>query len=345
MLKLDTIRYMGNKSPLLENILKAIKDVTRPNGVVLDIMAGSNSVSYALKEYFTIYTNDIQEYSYVISKAVIENQKESISKATAEKDLSENISINKEKKYKTFFEKTYSFTYFSKNQCIDIDSIIYAINKVDNVYKKSLYLVALMCASCKVQSTPGHFAQFMPSTHKRIEPLQKMSLLDEFYQKCENYKSLHFNENKNKSFCMEFKELLKEKDLNDVDTIYLDSPYSQEQYSRFYHILETIVKDDNPQVMFKAKYREDRFKSDFCYKNKAEQEFKYIFKYCKDNKKNLVISYSNKGVVPIENLYNLSKDYFATVELKEINYTHSTLGKGANKIKEIIIKCVNNKGV
>ena len=59
----------------------------------------------------------------------------------------------------------------------------------------------------------------------------------------------------NKTYNLDYKKLLKLKELKDVETFYLDSPYSGEQYSRFYHILETLVKYDNPEVLFKAKYR------------------------------------------------------------------------------------------
>ena len=335
---LNTIRYMGIKTNLLEELVPAIQEITPKNGVVLDLMAGSNAVSYALKEFFTVYTNDVQEYSYTISKAVIENQSENISSKTAEKELFNNIQENLQNSNFNFFEKTYSDTYFSHRQCKYIDSIRYAISKLDNEYKKALYLFALMCAMCKVQSTPGHFAQFMPKDHPRIIPLQKMDIYYEFLEKCNNYSDLYFNKNENKAFCGDYKELFK-KNIGHIDTIYLDSPYSQEQYSRFYHVLETLVKYDNPTVNFKAKYRDNRFQSDFCYKSKVKQEFANIMGFCKQNKINLVLSYSNKGVLDYNELANLCNDYFSSVKLKKINYNHSTQGKGIKELKELIIIC------
>jgi len=338
MNKLHTIRYMGNKIKLLDEIMSAIQSVTPKDGVVLDLMAGSNVVSYALKEFFTVYTNDVQKYSYTISKAVIENNKEVISESSAIKDLSENIEKNLKNPEFNFFEKTYSDTYFSKEQCKYIDSIRYAISKTENEYKKALYLFALMCAMCKVQSTPGHFAQFMPKEHKRIIPLQKMDIYKTFLEMCNEYSDLYFNDKENKAFCSDYKELFKQ-NIGHIDTIYLDSPYSQEQYSRFYHVLETVVKYDNPKVNFKAKYRNDRFQSDFCYKNRVKQEFENIFEYCRKNKINLVISYSNKGVLNSDELENLCKEYFSDVEIKTIDYAHSTQGKGTNKLQELILCC------
>lgn len=341
MLHLDTIRYMGNKSKLLDHIIPAIKEVTPAGGIVCDLMAGSNTVSYALKEYFTVYTNDVQEYCRVISDAVIVNQSETISAQSAALEIKPLFDQNHRKHTFDFFNETYSGTYFSQTQCRDIDSIRYAIEFVENPQKKALYLFALMGAMCLVQSTPGHFAQFMPSNHKRIIPLQQMDLWEEFLKKCDLYSNVHFTSNKNKSFCMDYKDLFQTGELDTVNTIYLDSPYSQEQYSRFYHILETVVRYDSPTVNYKAGYREDRFMSGFCYKKQVREEFATIFAFCKEKGISLVISYSNKAVLPIDELYTLCNEYFASVNLLEVAHQHSTQGKGAQKISEVIITCHN----
>ena len=341
MNRVETIRYMGIKNQLLDYIVPAIQSVTPPDGKVLDIMAGSNAVSYALKEYFTVYTNDVQYYSKVISDAIIVNQTETISEVSAHKDLDCSYFDNENNRYFDFFNNTYSGTYFSQKQCKDIDSLRYAIEKIENPYKKALYLFALMGAMCKVQSTPGHFAQYMPSDHSRIIPLQKMSLLDEFYNKCNNYQTLCFTDKKNKAFNADFHDLIADDSLASIDTIYLDSPYTQEQYSRFYHVLETVAKYDNPEVHFKAKYRNDRFQSAFCYRNKVEDEFRSIFSFCKNNSINLVVSYSFKGVMPVEDLEKVAREYFIKVKVETINYKHSTQGKGNNKIVEVLMICSN----
>ena len=341
MLQLDTIRYMGNKSKLLEFIVPEIQRITPKNGVVCDLMAGSNAVSYALKEFFTVYTNDVQEYSYTISEAVIVNQSETVSSKTATLDLQEHFAENNRKKIFSFFEKTYAKTYFSLKQCEDIDSIRYSISKVNNKNRQALYLFALMGAMCTAQSSPGHFAQFMPSGHKRIIPLQRMNLWEEFLKKCDKYSNIYFSRTKNKAFCKDYKELFKTDLLKNINTIYLDSPYSQEQYSRFYHILETVVKYDNPIVNYKAKYRENRFMSGFCYKGKVEGEFKNILNFCKINNIGLVISYSNKAVLPVSKLENMCKKYFRSVQRQDITYNHSTQGKGNKELSEVIITCFN----
>ena len=339
MNQIDTIRYMGIKTNLLEYIIPEIQNITPANGTVLDIMAGSNVVSYALKEDYCVYTNDIQKYSNVISNAIIVNQSETISSKSAVDELYDNYIFNNQNKEYDFFYKTYSSTYFSQKQCEDIDSIRFAIEKIDNIFRKDLYLFALMSAMCKVQSTPGHFAQYMPANHSRIIPLQKMNLYDEFIKKCDLYSNIIFSKHENHAYCMDYHDLLEKKDLNNVNTIYLDSPYTQEQYSRFYHILETVVKYDNPQVFYKAKYRNDRFQSSFCYRSKVSNEFESIFKYCNTHSTNLLISYSDKGLMKIDSLHELAKKYFKNTKLRYIDYKHSTQGKGSKELHEILISC------
>ena len=333
---IQTIRYMGNKNKLLDFIIPEIEEITPEGTIICDLMSGTNSIGYALKSRYTIYANDVQKYSECIAKALIENNTVTINQKSAKKDLEENYKKNLEEKKYNFFYKTYSDTYFSETQCLDIDSIRYAIEQIQNENKKNLYLTVLMSVMCKVESTTGHFAQYMPKDHKRVIPLRNMNVWDEFLEKCTDFKTIINNNMQNKSFNLDYKELIKLDEIRNVETFYLDSPYSGEQYSRFYHILETIVKYDNPIVSYKAKYRNDRFMSGFCYKSKVSNEFENIIKFCKQNNSNLVISYSNKGVIDCEKLEDLCRKYYEIVDIKTYDYKHSTQGKGNNELLEYL---------
>lgn len=333
---IQTIRYMGNKNKLLDFIIPEIEKITTQKSIVCDFMSGTNSIGYALKNKYTIYANDVQKYSECIAKALIENNTVTINEEVGKIDLENNYKNNLQQMQYNFFYKIYSDTYFSDIQCKDIDSIRYAIEHIKEKRKKNLYLTALMSVMCKVQSTTGHFAQYMPKEHKRIIPLRHMNVWDEFIEKCNDFKNIINNNMKNKAFNLDYKKLIKLDEIKDVETFYLDSPYSGEQYSRFYHILETIVRYDNPTVSYKAKYRNDRFMSDFCYKNKVSNEFENIIRFCKKNNSNLVISYSNNGVIESERLEKLCRKYYDNVDIKTNDYKHSTQGKGNNKLLEYL---------
>jgi len=334
---IQVIRYMGNKNRLLDFIIPEIINITDPGDCICDLMAGTASVGYALKSRNRILSNDVQEYSYYISKALIENNDFVISSESGLQDLQKRYNENLYNKHYRFFANTYTDTYFSGEQCLQIDSIRYAIEFIENEYVKSLYLSALMGAMTKAQSSPGHFAQFMPKENDRIKQLRAMDVWQGFIEKCEDFANIVSNEYENKAYCLDYKELIRLPDIADVKCFYLDSPYSAEQYSRFYHILETVSKYDNPSVSYKAKYRDDRFFSKFCYTKSALDEFEEIISFAKSNGSCLVISYSNRGVVDIGDIVTVAEKYYEKLDLKSLEYDHSTQGKGNKQILEHLV--------
>jgi len=69
-------RYLGNKNELIEPILEEIEEKIGASGTVGDLMAGSLSVSMALKrEGYSVVMNDINEFSLLLGRAFIEPDK------------------------------------------------------------------------------------------------------------------------------------------------------------------------------------------------------------------------------------------------------------------------------
>ena len=327
---------MGNKSKLVSFIVPEIEKISNPGDIICDIMAGTNSIGYALKKRNIILSNDIQYYSYVIAKTLLSNFTIP-SVEEIKKDLNDNIMYNYKNKIFDFFEKNYSDTYFSKKQCVEIDSVRYAISKIDDDDKFYYYLTLLMSSMCKVQSTTGHFAQFLSKENIRTKYLRQMSVLDNFYLKVKSFDNFVTSNYSNMCYNLDYNELFKLNIINKVKCFYLDSPYTTDQYSRFYHILETICKYDYPNLKYKAKYREDRIKSAFCSRKTVHNEFKKIIEFTYNNASNLVISYSNKGVISIDELVSICKSTYQNVKCKELSFSHSSQGSGNISIKEVLI--------
>lgn len=326
---------MGNKEKLLDYIIPEIEAITLPGDVICDLMAGTNSIGYALKKRNIIISNDIQTYSYVIGQALLSNYD-----IPTNEQLKDLITIkyeeNKILKKFSFFQENYTDTYFSEHQCIDIDSIRYSAETLKSPLKDYV-LTLLMSVMCKVQSSPGHFAQFMPKDHKRIIPLREKNVYELFYEKNLDFKNFVQSEYTNKVFNQDYNILLKNDLIDTVECFYLDSPYTTDQYSRFYHVLETVVKYDYPILEHKAKYRNDRIKSKFSSRNTVKNEFEKIISFVAQNKKKLVISYSNKGILDSDELIELANRYFNDVKVKFIDYKHSSQGNGNIKIKEMLL--------
>jgi len=339
---IKTIRYMGNKSKLLDFIIPEIEKITRPGDCILDLMAGTCAVSYALKGRNKIITNDVQYYSKVISDAIIVNKSTTINSDTANADLNKFFIENMANSEFNFFEKVYSDTYFSKEQCKEIDSIRFAIDKINDENKKSLYLLALMGAMSSCESTPGHFAQYLNKNHYRLVKIRQMSVYATFLEKCNDYNDIVSTEYNNYSNNIKAEELLDDVDkLRDVKCIYIDTPYTAEQYSRFYHVLETVTKYDNPHIENnKGLYRDDRFMSDFSSRSSVYKAFDCLIKKCYNVGANIVVSYSDRGLVGVEELAGIIKKYYGNCDVKRMKYSHSTQGKGSITLNEVLFIAV-----
>lgn len=330
---------MGNKDKLLEFIIPIIEELVPRGCTICDLMAGTHSVAYGLKPNYKIISNDIQYYSFVIGKALMSNY--TIPKIEHIKEkLDLHISYNNENKVFSFFKKNYTDTYFSREQCIEIDNLRYSIDFF-NEDIKYLLLTVLMSVMTKAQSSTGHFAQYMPKDHKRIIPLRKLSIYSLFFEKLKEFNELVVSDFNNEVFNLDYNDLFKTGALKNVDLIYLDSPYTADQYSRFYHVLETVALYDNPKLSFKGKYRDERFKSLFSYKKHVAGEFEKIISFSRKNGSKLVISYSNKGVLNLKVLEKLCRKYYSNFKIHYIDYNHSSQGKGTVERKEVVIVLSN----
>ena len=65
------IHYLGSKLRVVHEVVAAIDEVDPGRGAVLDLFAGSGTVARALSAGRRVYSSDIQEYSRVISSALL----------------------------------------------------------------------------------------------------------------------------------------------------------------------------------------------------------------------------------------------------------------------------------
>ena len=69
--KILQVRIIGSKYKMLENILKVIKKEGITGKTFFDVFCGSTSVGRFFKRRFSITSNDILYFSYVLQKALI----------------------------------------------------------------------------------------------------------------------------------------------------------------------------------------------------------------------------------------------------------------------------------
>jgi adenine-specific DNA-methyltransferase len=106
---------------------------------------------------------------------------------------------------------------------------------------------------------------------------------------------------------------------NPSDVTYLDPPYNKRQYAAYYHILETIAHEDEPELIGKSGLRpwQEKF-SDFCYKARAPDALRRVLK--STNADYAFVSYSEDGHIPHERMRELLSE-FGKAEHLELAHT------------------------
>lgn len=143
------------------------------------------------------------------------------------------------------------------------------------------------------------------------------------------------------------------------DMYYLDPPYTAQQYSRFYHILETLVTYNFPKMVNGASittglYPSERFKSAFSSKKQARQGFRSILQCAKRNGTSVLISYSessqssngNARMITLPALLEECREHFGckAVDSSRMRHKYRQFNSAANSNNgrddsEILIAC------
>lgn len=319
---------MGAKYKLLDLVVPAIRQLVGPDGVIIDLMAGTHAVGYALKQHHRILANDVQAYSEVVGNALLVNRRWSTVEERVENDF---LGCQEDAREPGWFARVYSDTYFSASQCRDIEAIRGRIDQFEDSDLRSVYLLALCSAMALCQSSPGHFAQYMPAAHPRVQSLRSMSLMDAFVTRCKEL-SINVSNLGNRVIRADALSLISSGQVSDLagpgSVVYLDPPYTSAQYSRYYHLLETVVLNDEPEVNFKGLYRKDRYQSPFCSSSRVSDSFTKIIRDCSSQKWPLVISYSSHGLMGIDDLVELLRESYPEVRVNGLRYNHSMQGRG-----------------
>ena len=120
----------------------------------------------------------------------------------------------------------------------------------------------------------------------------------------------------------------------DCDILYLDPPYTQNQYGTQYHLLETLVLDDNPTISKVTGSRSTTpMRSDWSKEYKTNILFDRIL--AKTKAKYIVLSYNNDGFMSKEYIEAAMKRYGKpeTFSCKKIAYKKYQNWKSQNEDK------------
>jgi len=245
------------------------------------------------------------------------------------------------------FIKNYSGTWWSAEQCAWID----AIRAVAEDYRETPFfnaiLSCLMYAMAYTSQGTGHYAQFRDaktdSSLKDILIYRRRSITFYFLKKYHELLAWLPREPSglnHRVMTGDFGDCL---EAFEGGTIYADPPYCFVHYSRFYHALETLVLYDYPELqvkngkIVKGRYRDDRHQSPFCIRSQVREAFSSMLEGVKASGSKLVLSYSNTGMISIEEIGDLVAEHLPAMkaEVLTTDHQHMTLGRQKDRHREV----------
>lgn len=252
------------------------------------------------------------------------------------------------------FTATYANAYFSLTQCAEIDSIRCALDTLlaEGALTQAQFdwgLLTLGHAVLRVANTTGHFAQFLtPSdkNYKRVVRQFRRLVFDQWLASLDALKPSGTPEWRAENFASKFDcdTLLQTVgSTSDVGAVYCDPPYTDDQYSRFYHVWETLILYDYPTVSGAGLYRPDRFTTAFSLRSKVEGAFEALIEGVASTGADLVLSYPSNGLlhdVGVNPLDVLLSAYPNAKLVAQIEHNHSTMGASKGSATASVAECL-----
>lgn len=293
--QLHNRRYIGNKYKLIEWIFSILDKECEGNSFA-DIFAGTGVVAAVASKHFNeIILNDFLYSNYAIYKAFFD--KGHWNQEKIDSIIKDYNNINGEDLDENYFSINFGGKYFSNNSAKIIGFIRENIeeNKTKLTEREYHILIAsLLYSADKIANTVGHYDAYF----------KKEFIEDNFFMR-----PIDPIEVKAVSIFREDANLLVKQIQTDI--VYIDPPYNSRQYSRFYHILETLTKWDKPKLHGVALKPEPENMSDYC---RVSAKDRFVELVNDINAKNLVVSYNNT----YNSKSNSSQNKITLEEIKKI---------------------------
>lgn len=311
------MRYIGNKESMVEEIDSFIESrvESEESLTLFDAFCGTGAVSDRLKNKFNLVINDNLKWATVYTAGRLYAPSCHFERLGFDPFAFLNQS---DEKIQGFIYKTYAPTessrmYFTPENAARID---YFRKQIEEWHKNQLLseaeymllLASLVESVSRVSNTAGVYGAFLKKWDGRA--LKPIEFIKPAYNACDS---------PNIKICNDKTENI----ISDVkcDILYLDPPYTQNQYGTQYHLLETLILNDHPSV---SKVTGSRpvmpMRSDWSKEYKAHILLDKII--ANTTARYIVMSYNNDGLMSKEYIEAVLKRYGKpeTYCCKKINY-------------------------
>jgi len=360
------VKYMGSKRGMLKNGLGSLLSECVPESKrFYDLFCGAGSVSGYVAQNFDVpvYASDLQSYAVALAAAQIEQTQafdhSAVVKLWAEEARAwlarqeeiwayalefapqdgahESWRIAVEQVRKICSElpdcfsvaRAYGGYYYSLVQALAIDALRATLPRGYEV----ACLAALLDASSACAAAPGHTAQPF-GTKSTALPHLATAWNKDVAQRC--FDALAANasivaKRAGRASCCEALELVG--GMRPGDLAFVDPPYSEVQYSRFYHVLESISRGSVSTVSGVGRYPPltERPQSKFCLVTESYRAFDQLMSDLARTGASAIVTFpaqkASNGLSG-EDVEDISAQYFR-VKKKKIASVFSTLGGNA----------------
>lgn len=280
---------------------------------VLDLFAGTSRVGSAFKKNGgEVWANDLMAYAWTVATCYVQADKK---KWLAEAQEKINA-LNAVKPKAGWFTKTFceDARYVHPTNGAKVDAMRETIEGWNLAPElKAILLTSLMEACDKVDSTTGVQMAYLKSWAKRAHNPIVLHVPDLIEKKGH---ALHMNA----VDCV--------KKYKGFDVAYLDPPYNQHSYLGNYHMWQSLVLWDKPEVYGVANKRIDckTVKSKFNSKVSIHDEMAAVVEHL--DAKLMVVSFSNEGFISLEAMTALlrNKGHVSVAALPFKRYIGATIG-------------------
>lgn len=291
---------MGSKTKVIPHILEEMKKMDAK--VVIDYFAGSLKVSIALKRAgYGVISNDINFYSYLFAKAIIEDPQKTDFARWNEMEGKDGWFVEKYSRQSWYFQERNA----KKIQAIR-----------DSLYVTNYHQIAsLIIAADKVDSTVGIQSSFLKDWSPRS--YNEMVMLP-----------LPYIPGWGKAYRIDANRLMLP-----ADVAYLDPPYNSTNYLAYYHVYETIAKWDNPKTYGLTNRRAEVKRSNKNFYDRKNANSTLLSLISKLQTKGVILSLSEDSFYDLDLVYSAIKKKFPISWIRRIdhpkNIQSQLIGKNA----------------
>jgi len=278
------IKYLGSKRTLVGAIVEIVEALPEAH-TVLDLFSGTARVGHALKTAgHPVFANDHNAYAATLARCYVQADR-ATHQGDAEGLIAELNALPGEAGYftETFCEQSRFFRPINGARVDAMREQIAAWALPDEL--EAILLVSLMEAADRVDSTCGVQMAYLKSWAARAHNPITLRLPD-LVERPERgpCRATHLD-------ALEAAQTL------EADVAYLDPPYNQHSYLGNYHIWESLVLWDKPEVYGIACKRVDvkQRKSAFNTKRGAAEALREVVEAVRAP--HLVVSFNNEGFV------------------------------------------------